>query len=43
MRYSTVPAINLNALVENNRKIIAKLPQPKQTVRVWSPEKLRYV
>ena len=43
MRYSTVPAINLQAHIDRNREIIAKLPQPKQSVRVWNPQKLRYV
>ena len=44
MRYSTVPAINFEALVVRNREIIANLPQ--QTVKVskaWSPSKLRFV
>ena len=44
MRYSTVPAINFEALVARNREIISNLPQqPAKAAKVWSPAKLRHV
>ena len=36
MRYSTVPAINLEAHIQRNRELISKLPQRSyQPVGVW--------
>ena len=42
MRYSTVPAINLEAMVARNRELIANKPQPVANFRTWNPERLRY-
>ena len=35
MRYSTVPAINLEAHVARNRELIKDLPKPAPRERVW--------
>ena len=43
MRYSTVPAINLEAHVARNRELISKLPEGYQMTWTWSPEHLAYV
>lgn len=43
MRYSTVPAINLEAHVARNRELISKLPAQPANSRVWDPETLSYV
>ncbi len=43
MRYSTVPAINLEAHVARNRELITALPQPTASRITWSPALLRYV
>ena len=36
MRYSTVPAINLEQHVARNRELIANAPAPAPRYRVWS-------
>lgn len=42
MRYSTVPAIDLEAYVARNRELITKLPaQPANTI-TWNPATLSY-
>ena len=43
MRYSTVPAINLEAHIARNRELINKLPEAPMNNRTWCPELLRYV
>ncbi len=45
MRYepTTDNAIDVEALVENNRRLILALPEPRQLPYVWSPEALAYV
>ena len=42
MRYSTVPAINLEAHVARNRELIKDLPRPTY-LWVWNPSTLSYV
>ena len=42
MRYSTVPAINLEAHVARNRELISKLPEAPLNNRRWDPETLSY-
>ena len=41
MRYSTVPAINLEAHVARNRELIQALPSPRELVDL-EPHRLRY-
>ena len=43
MRYSTVPAINLEAHVARNRELITQLPTGYQMQWTWSPEHLGYI
>ena len=43
MRYSTIPAINLEAHITRNRELIKALPPPPRTRITWSPELLRYI
>ena len=43
MRYSTVPAINLEAHAARNRELISKLPEAPMNNRTWCPERLSYV
>ncbi len=45
MRYNpaTDRAIDVEALVENNRRLISALPEPEKLPYVWSPEDLAYV
>lgn len=45
MRYNkaTDKAIDVEALVENNRRLITSLPEPAPLPYVWSPEELDYV
>ena len=45
MRYepTTDNAIDVEALVENNRRLILALPEPQKLPFVWSPEELAYV
>ena len=42
MRYSTVPAINLEAHVARNRELIQALPERLENYRTWNPTTLRY-
>ena len=43
MRYSTVPAINLEAHVARNRELIKALPAEVKQQMVWNPAQLRFV
>jgi len=43
MRYSTVPAINLEAHAARNRELIQALPTQIKDQMVWNPAQLRYV
>ncbi len=45
MRYNpaTDRAIDVEALVENNRRLILALPEPEKLPFVWSPEALAFV
>jgi len=43
MRYSTVPAINLEAHVARNRELIQALPTTTREQMVWNPTQLRFV
>ena len=42
MRYSTVPAINLEQHVARNAELIAQLPEPKGSALTWNPSTLKY-
>ena len=37
MRYSTVPAINLEEMAAHNRELISKLPDPVPSYFTWNP------
>ena len=43
MRYSTVPAIDLEAHVTRNRELIQALPTEVKQQMVWNPTQLRFV
>ena len=43
MRYSTVPAINLEQHVARNRELIQALPTTTREQMVWNPTQLRFV
>ena len=43
MRYSTVPAINLEQHVSRNRELISALPVGYQMTWTWSPAHLGYI
>ena len=45
MRYepTTDRAIDFEALVEDNRRLILALPEPERLPYVWSPEELSYI
>ena len=42
MRYSTVPAINLEAHIARNRELIMAKPTKLKASRVWNPERLEF-
>ncbi len=42
MRYSTVPAINLDEHVNRNRQLIASLPPARPSALTWNPERRSY-
>ena len=42
MRYSTVPAINLEAHIARSRELIQALPNPVTRGPRWNPERLAY-
>lgn len=42
MRYSTVPAIDLNEHVNRNRTLITVLPEPRRSALTWNPTTLGY-
>ncbi len=42
MRYSTVPAIDLDQHVARNRELISALPPRKPSVLTWNPKTLKH-
>jgi hypothetical protein len=42
MRYSTVPAIDLEQHIARNRELITALPPDKPSVLTWNPKTLKH-